>query len=221
MSIRYDLVIFDCDGTLVDSLDGIVRSVNLALVEVGLEEALPRERIAGVVGLSLFEAMSVLLPEYSPEWRARAVAAYKSHYQRLADGGELTTPLFPGVRATLESLRDHGITMAVATGKSLRGLERTVREQRLQGFFEVLMTSDHAPSKPHPAMIEQILAATGAAANRSLMVGDTVFDLEMGRHARVETAAVTFGCHDRRRLAEAAPDHWLDRLPELLPIVGI
>ncbi|MBF0272860.1 MAG: HAD-IA family hydrolase [Magnetococcales bacterium] len=221
MSTRYDLVIFDCDGTLVDSLDGIVRSANLALVEVGMGEGLPRERIAQVVGLSLHEAMSVLLPEQDAALHERAVTAYKRHYQRLADGGELTTPLFPGARATLESLREHGVTLAVATGKSLRGLERTLREQRLQGLFEVLMTSDHAPSKPHPSMIEQILAATGAVANRSLMVGDTVFDLEMGRNARVRTAAVTFGCHDRRTLAEASPDHWVERLPELLPIVGI
>jgi phosphoglycolate phosphatase len=220
-SILYDLVIFDCDGTLVDSLDGIVRSANLAMVELGLADGLARERIAAVVGLSLPEAMRVLLPEASPEDHDRAVAWYKSHYKRLADAGELTTPLFPGVRSTLERLRDHGISMAVATGKSLRGLERTLQEQNLTGFFEVLMTSDHAPSKPHPAMIEQILAATRGTPARTLMVGDTEFDLEMGHHAGVGTAAVTFGCHDRERLALAHPDHWLERFVDLLPVVGI
>ncbi|MBF0263192.1 MAG: HAD-IA family hydrolase [Magnetococcales bacterium] len=221
MSLRYDLVIFDCDGTLVDSLDGIVRSANLALAEAGGGPHLSMASIAAVVGLSLHEAMGVLMPEASEACRDQAVAAYKSHYQRLADGGELTTPLFPGVRATLDQLRRHGVTLAVATGKSLRGLERTLREQRLEGIFAVLMTADQAPSKPHPSMIEQILAATGHAPERCLMVGDTVYDLDMGRNAGVRTAAVTFGCHGREELAGSRPDHWLERMPDLLPVVGV
>ncbi|MBF0614734.1 MAG: HAD-IA family hydrolase [Magnetococcales bacterium] len=219
--LAFDLVVFDCDGTLVDSLDGIVHAARLALAEMDGAPEVSREQIAAVVGLSLHQAMAVLLPEGSPALLDQAVGAYKRHYQHLADGGELTTPLFPGVRVTLEQLRDQGVTMAVATGKSLRGLERTLREQRLEGLFAVLMTSDQAPSKPHPAMIEQILAATLCAPDRTLMVGDTDYDLIMARHAGVRSAAVTYGCHDRIRLARAHPDYWLEQLPDLLPVVGI
>ncbi|MBF0339524.1 MAG: HAD-IA family hydrolase [Magnetococcales bacterium] len=221
MTLPFDLVIFDCDGTLVDSLDAIARSANLALVEVGHSEGLPRERIAEVVGLSLHEAMAVLMPDTPDALRDRAVAAYKHHYARLADGNAFQTPLFPGVRETLTALRARGITLAVATGKSRRGLERTLLEHDLQEFFAAFMTSDQAPSKPHPAMIEKILDATGCLSGRTLMVGDTVFDLEMGHNAGVRTAAVTFGCHGRERLAQARPEFWLERLPDLLPVVGI
>ncbi|MEO5346455.1 MAG: HAD-IA family hydrolase [Magnetococcus sp. YQC-9] len=221
MSVGFDLVIFDCDGTLVDSLDAIVRSANLALAEVGEGLVLSHTRIASVVGLSLHEAMAVLMPEGSTEQHARAVDAYKCHYKKLADGGELPTPLFPGVRMVLDSLRQAGVTLAVATGKSLRGLERTLREQGLEGYFEVLMTADQAPSKPHPSMIEQILDATGCSRARTLMVGDTVYDLEMGRNAGVRTAAVTFGCHGREELAACQPDYWIEEMETLLNVVGV
>ncbi|MBF0438763.1 MAG: HAD-IA family hydrolase, partial [Magnetococcales bacterium] len=178
-------------------------------------------QIAQVVGLSLHEAMAKLIPEASPEFWEKAVLGYKAHYQRLADGGALTAPLFPGVRETLMALQNAGVVMAVATGKSLRGLERTLHEHQLNGFFQALMTSDQAPSKPHPAMVENILQATGFSASQALMVGDTLYDLEMGRKAGVKIAAVTFGCHTPEQLATTYPDHWLERMDDLLPLFGL
>lgn len=221
MSPKFPLVIFDCDGTLVDSLDGIARSANQALRELGMQQTFTHAQIAQVVGLSLDESMLVLLPEATPEFRAQAIKGYKSHYQRMADQGELTAPLFPGARETLTALHQGGVTLAVATGKSLKGLQRTLHEHDLAHFFSVLMTADQAPSKPHPAMVENILHAVGLPARNSLMVGDTLYDLEMGRHAGVKTAAVTYGCHSREQLAIGVPDYWLDSLTEVLPVVGL
>ncbi|MEO5332171.1 MAG: HAD-IA family hydrolase [Magnetococcus sp. YQC-5] len=217
----FSLVIFDCDGTLVDSLDGIARSANQALSELGYQKTFTHAQIAQVVGLSLDEAMLVLLPEATPEFRREAIRGYKSHYQRMADQGELTAPLFPGARETLTALHRGGVTLAVATGKSLKGLQRTLQEHDLSHLFSVLMTADQAPSKPHPAMVENILDAVGLPARHCLMVGDTLYDLEMGRHAGVKTAAVTYGCHSREQLAGGGPDYWLESLTDVLPVVGI
>ncbi|MBF0179592.1 MAG: HAD-IA family hydrolase [Magnetococcales bacterium] len=219
-NMTFDLIIFDCDGTLVDSLDGIARAAQRALDELGYHRNLSHDDIAQVVGLSLDEAMAVLMPDADPEFRTRAVQGYKRHYQTMADGRELLAPLFPGVRDTLETLEAAGIVMGVATGKSLRGLQRTFQEHDLARFFSAVMTADQAPSKPHPAMVENILRATGFSASQTLMVGDTLYDIEMGRNAGTYTAAVTYGCHSRARLAEARPDHWLETMPELLAIAG-
>ncbi|MBF0126514.1 MAG: HAD-IA family hydrolase [Magnetococcales bacterium] len=221
MTARFGLVIFDCDGTLVDSLDGIARAARLALEELGMPRAFTHARIAQVVGLSLDEAMEALLPECDREVRQRAVLGYKRHYLDLVERKALHAPLFPGVRETLLALRGADVALAIATGKSMRGLERTLQEHDLADFFQVLMTADQAPSKPHPAMVETILRATGFSASQTLMVGDTLYDLEMGRNAGVKIAAVTYGCHPREQLARAQPDHWLDDLTELLPLMGV
>lgn len=221
MTPRFDLVIFDCDGTLVDSRANIARIMNMALADAGLGDDHPEERIGAVVGLSLPEAMRVLLPDEDETRRQGVIACYKAHYKRLADAGELRDALFPGVRETLERLREAGILMAMATGKSMRGVERSLAEHQLQPFFAFLKSADCAPSKPHPGMVEQILAESGQSPRRTLMVGDTEFDLLMGRHAGVVTCAVTYGCHDAARLATARPDHWIHRMTELLPLVGV
>lgn len=220
MARFFELVIFDCDGTLVDSLDGIARSANQSLEELGMAAHFTHNQIAQVVGLSLDEAMEVLLPDTSLEFRDRAVLGYKSHYKRMADAGELTAPLFPGVKETLIGLQNAGVVMAVATGKSLPGLKRTLEEHDLACFFQALMTADQAPSKPHPAMIENILHSVGFSASSALMVGDTLYDLEMGRNAGVKIAAVTYGCHTREQLARLQPDYWLENLMDLLVLVG-
>lgn len=219
--MHYDLVIFDCDGTLVDSLWAISRVMNLALAEHGLPHPLSNAEVGTVVGLSLHNAMAQLLPDSPAALHEALVASYKAHYLRLADGGELAAPLFPGARETMDALRGAGVELAMATGKSMRGVERNLREFDLGGYFRVLKSADCAPSKPDPGMVTQILAETGHDPHRTLMVGDTDFDLYMGRAAGVRTCAVTFGCHPRPRLAAARPDHWVERLPDLLAVVGV
>ncbi len=221
MANNYDLVIFDCDGTLVDSLAGIARSANLALREVGFTEGLSHQAVAAVVGLSLEAAVAVWVPAASETVRQRLVASYKAHYRRLADAGELVTPVYPGVRPVLETLQRAGVTMAVATGKSMAGLSRTLRDHDLAGFFQSLRTADMARSKPDPEMVTGILRETGRAPERTLMVGDTTFDIHMGRRAGVDTCAVTYGYHDRDRLARAEPHHWLHRMADLPALLGL
>lgn len=221
MALDYDLVIFDCDGTLVDSLASIAQSANLALIEAGFTDGIPQHAVAEVVGLSLEQAVTSWIPTAEAQVLQQVVAAYKKNYQKLADAGVLATPLFPGVRAVLETLQRSHVTMAIATGKSLRGLQRTLREHALEGFFHALKTADDCRSKPDPEMVERILLETWADPARTLIVGDTSFDIEMGRRAGITTCAVTYGCHDRTRLAQAQPHHWLERMADLPALIGV
>ncbi len=214
------LIIFDCDGTLVDSLDGIVRSAQLALDDMGIERTLAHSEVAQVV-LSLGQAFMKILPDADAAQLERGVALYKHHYRQLADNGELTTPLYPGVRETLQRLQDAGFVLAIATGKSLKGLERNLRELDCGSFFSCLRTADHAPSKPDPQMLLQVLDETGFAAHEALMIGDTDFDIDMGKAARIKTCAVTFGCHSREQLQRCRPDFWLDDMADLPAMIGL
>ncbi|MBF0588429.1 MAG: HAD-IA family hydrolase [Magnetococcales bacterium] len=221
---RFDTVIFDCDGTLVDSHSGITSSMCMAF-----EAMAPRHsafarpptggEVSGIIGLSLEQAISTLVPELPREIILEAVAAYKEAFRTLGDAGRLGDGLYPGVRETLEALRDGGVNLTVATGKSRMGLGRTLRDHDLGDFFTILKTSDCAPSKPHPGMVLQTLDETGCDPVRCLMVGDTDFDMEMARGAGVKRCAVTFGYHSRERLARAKPDYWVDAMPELVQIV--
>ena len=221
MVLNYALVIFDCDGTLVDSLAGIARSANLALIEAGFTDGISQHAVAEVVGLSLERSIATWIPEAEIEVQQQVVSAYKRHYRALANAGELVNPLFPGVREVLKILKRAEVTMAVATGKSMEGLQRTLRDHELGEFFQSLQTADLARSKPDPEMIERILAETFIDPAQTLMVGDTTFDIEMGHRAGVATCAVTYGCHDRDRLAQAQPNHWLEQMVDLLPLVGV
>jgi phosphoglycolate phosphatase len=221
MTTEFKLIIFDCDGTLVDSLDGIVRSAQLALDELGYKRTLAHNEVAQVVGLSLYQAFEQILPNAEPAEVERGVELYKSPYKELADGGAFTTTLYPGVIETLLQLQSAGLIMAVATGKSLKGLQRNLEELDFGEYFVCLKTADHAPSKPNPEMLLQVLAETGFAAHEALMIGDTDFDMNMGRAAKIKTCAVTFGCHSRERLAVCQPDYWLERMADLPGLLGI
>lgn len=218
---RYDMVMFDCDGTLVDSLWGIAHVMNVAFEEEGFSAGLTSQAVGQVVGLSLSIAIAHLLPEASPADHERVTASYKAHYKRMADDKELKTVLFPGVRETLDALKEMGVVMTMATGKSMAGVRRNIEELDLDGYFTVLKSADCAISKPHPDMLEQTLAETGLDPARSLMVGDTVHDLHMGRAAGVPICAVTYGCHPLEQLLPAQPDHVIHSLPELIPLLEL
>lgn len=220
MNTDFKLIIFDCDGTLVDSLDGIARSAQLALDAMGYERILAHSEVAQVVGLSLAQAFEKILPDAGRDEITRGVTLYKEHYKHLADSGQLSTPLYPGVRETLQTLKNSGYTLAVATGKSLRGLQRNLDELDIGAFFSCLRTSDHAPSKPNPEMLYQVLTATGFAPEKALIIGDTDYDMNMGRAAGVKTCAVTFGCHSREQLALCQPDYWLDNMSDLPQLIN-
>lgn len=207
------LYIFDWDGTLSDSLDRISNSLERAFEEVGLD-VFDVEKRKSVVGLGLEEAFLALHPDLDNHQLQRLAQAYRSHY--LALDTEFPSPLFEGAMSVLNSLKKDGHKLAVATGKTRRGLDRIFNHMHLENFFDSSRCADETCSKPHPLMLEEILAETKSSAEDSVMVGDTDFDVLMARHAGVGAVAVTYGAHPLERLTKAGPHRLIDRLEELL-----
>lgn len=198
------LVIFDVDGTLVDSQNHIVASMSTAFGTVGLP--LPeRETLLGVVGLSLPLALARLAPQ-APESTVRTmVEAYKETFgaTRMAQDA----PLYPGAMEVLHRLRDEpGTALGIATGKSRRGLDHMMDIYGLHGMFQTTQVADDHPSKPHPAMLLAALDATGHSAAEAVMIGDTSYDIEMARAAGLHAIGVSWGYH-RREVLQAAGAH--------------
>lgn len=190
------LIIFDVDGTLVDSQNEIWASMQAAYAAQGLP-APDRLAVLGIVGLSLHAAFAQLSPQLSDPARDDLAAAYKSAYLDLRQrNGADASPLFPGARRVLEELTgDPATLLAVATGKSRRGLDALLAAHRLDGLFMSRQTADHHPSKPHPSMVAACLAEAGIDASRAVMVGDTRYDMEMARAAGVRGIGVSWGYH--------------------------
>lgn len=202
------LAIFDMDGTLMDSQDNILHAMEGAFARFGLTRP-ARADVLSIVGLSLQEAVARLLPGHDDAQVAEVAEAYKAAFvaQRAATGGEAGAPLYPGARAVIEAL--HGrdeVVLGVATGKARRGLDHAFAAHGLDRFFVTRQTADHHPSKPHPSMVLRALAETGAEAADAVMIGDTTFDIEMGRAAGVRTVGVTWGYHPAEALAAAGAD---------------
>lgn len=188
MNNKYDLIIFDWDGTLMDSEAKIVNCFHAAEADLGLSPAAD-ETIRGVIGLGLKEAMQAVYPDEDDAMHQRVADAYREHFLH-KDTTEM--PMFPGVVEGLYALKER-FTLAVATGKARRGLDRVFREVELGHLFHTTRCADETKSKPHPLMLEQILDATGTEAARALMVGDSVFDLQMATNAGIDALAVSYG----------------------------
>lgn len=200
MRQRFDLVVFDWDGTLMDSEAKIVRSFELACADVGVP--FPGRAIArSVIGLGLREAIEKLLPDQPGTVHDGIGDRYRVRF--LDDETEML--FFPGVLEGLRRLEKHGYLLAVATGKSRRGLGRLLDEWSLHAQFVATRCADEAFSKPHPKMLEDILDATGVHARRALMIGDTTYDLEMAKNAGVASLGVTYGVHERDTLMQYDP----------------
>lgn len=213
------LVIFDVDGTLVDSQGDIVGSMSRAFAALG-KPAPARENVLSIVGLSLDVAMQRLAPEASLGEQIDLVDAYKQAYQdlRAAKGSVESSPLYPGARQILDALRAQPYTLlGVATGKSRRGLDSLIAGHALEGYFVTEQVADHHPSKPHPSMIEAAKAETGVDAAQTVMIGDTSFDMSMARAAGVCGIGVSWGYHGREKLADA--EIIIDRFEDLLPVL--
>lgn len=196
----YDLIVFDWDGTLMDSAAAIVRAILAACRDLDLPEP-PEARARHVIGLGLHDALAHAVPELQVADYGRMVERYRFHY--LSSDQQLT--LFPGAFEMIESLADAGRLLAVATGKSRIGLDRALAHTRLGGYFHSTRCADECFSKPHPAMLEEIMADLGVARERTLMVGDTTHDLDMATNAGVAALAVSFGAHPRAALVDALP----------------
>lgn len=204
------LVIFDWDGTLMDSERQIVKTMQAAIADLALE---PRddEACKDIIGLGLKEAIARLYPGSDDRLLTRLVERYRYHWLNDTKGSEL----FPGAVPTLNALRQAGLKLAVATGKGRVGLEKVMNQTGLHGYFDISRCSDETRSKPHPQMLHEILDKTGIENRHALMVGDTEYDLQMAHHAGVGPVAVSYGVHDLRRLLQCNPLACLDRIEDL------
>ena len=209
--LGYRLIVFDWDGTLVDSHARIVSAVGQALDQLGLPQRDPGQ-IRDVIGLSLAPAFERLFPELD----ASEASAFIDRYRRLfSHEGAAASPLFPGVRSTLQALRSHGYWLALATGKSRRGLHRELKATRLESLFSGSRSADEALSKPHPQMLLDLMAEFDVHPKETLMVGDTEFDLEMARNAGTRSVAVSYGAHSPERLLQFDPLDCMNSIAEL------
>lgn len=213
------LAVFDCDGTLVDSQANICRAMEEAFAIADIP-APPHAAIRRIVGLSLVEAIRALLPEADDAQHRRMAADYKAAFLHLRTGGTLADePLFDGIADVLRTLSDDGWLLGVATGKSDRGLAHILAHHGLSDRFVTLQTADRHPSKPDPAMLLAAMDEAGATPQNTAMIGDTSFDMAMGKAAGARAVGVAWGYHDVHDLAGAGADVVADRvaaLPELL-----
>lgn len=214
------LAVFDCDGTLVDGQAEVCTAMEAAFAELGLA-APPRAAVRRIVGLSLPAAMLRLAPESDADTRGELDSAYRRHFRAAREAGRLVEPLFEGVRDLLDSLRDSGWLLGVATGKSARGLAHCLEVHGLLGHFVTLQTADGHPSKPDPAMLEAALFEAAADRAGAVMIGDTVYDVHMARSAGVRALGVAWGYHAPRELVEAGAEAVAEDCVQLARLLGL
>ena len=207
---QFDLIVFDWDGTLMDSTAHIVRSIQAACRDLDLP--VPADEAARyVIGLGLRDALQIAAPTLEPADYPRLAERYRYHYL-IRDA---KTELFDGVRELLGELRDEGYLLAVATGKSRVGLNRALDEARLTSLFDGTRCADETFSKPHPAMLQELTRELGQALERTVMIGDTTHDLLMASNAGAAGIAVTYGAHEADALAALEPRFVADSVPAL------
>ncbi|MFN4337588.1 HAD family hydrolase [Parvibaculum sp.] len=217
MSAQLRLVVFDCDGTLIDSQHMIVAAMNHAFDAHGLEN-LPREKVLSIVGLSLDEAIEALVPHVDLPLRRKLTESYKGAFFELRSRKDLAEPLFPGVRETLDTLsKRDDVLLGIATGKSQKGLRHALESHRLRDYFVTLQTADDAPSKPHPEMLRRAMRETGIDPADTVLVGDTTFDMQMARAARAHALGVDWGYHEPHLLTQSGARAVLDDFGGLAP----
>jgi len=209
---------FDCDGTLVDSQYVIIDSMQAAFRAHGVPPPAP-DAVKRIVGLSLPQAISQLHGEADSATIENLVAAYKECFLELRASPDLHEPLFADVIETLTLLEETGYVLGIATGKSRRGLSAILETHGLAKHFVTLQTADDAPSKPHPGMLERALAETGMDKDETVVIGDTVFDIEMALNAGTGAFGVAWGYHDTVELKAAGAELVLERMCDLLPVL--
>ncbi len=216
MPKQFDLLVFDWDGTLMDSAAAITHSLRTACAD--LELLVPTEVQARyVIGLGLTDALKYLLPDFPVAGYPALLERYRYHFQR--QNGETT--LFNGAPEMLLALRQQGFMLAVATGKSRRGLDRALEETGLNKVFHATRCGDEGYTKPHPGMLLWLLDELNISSACALMIGDTSHDMEMAVAAKIARVGVAYGAHPRENLLKYAPLACLDSFAELSPWLTI
>ncbi len=197
---QFDLIVFDWDGTLIDSTSTIVKCIQASAKDLGLP--IPQDEAAShVIGLGLAEALQLALPDVDPKYYPRMVERYRYHY--LSRDHELV--LFAGVRQMLQELSQQAYFLAVATGKSRVGLNRSLNAVKLLSLFDATRCADETFSKPHPAMLQELTRELGQDMKRTVMIGDTTHDLLMASNAGAASIAVQYGAHPQHELQACNP----------------
>lgn len=210
MPKRFDLIVFDWDGTLVDSTQLIVDSVIAASIDVGLNMPAP-SAVRSIIGLGLHEALAELFGNISEAQLQQMVARYHFHYFT----EDHQAPLFEGVFEAIIELEKQGFMLAVATGKGRRGLNLSLERSGLLKYFHATRCVDECNSKPHPQMLLELMEESGTQPARTLMIGDTIHDLQMAQNANVASVAVTYGAQPMENLLPGAPLAHFDNFTKL------
>jgi phosphoglycolate phosphatase len=211
------LIVFDCDGTLVDSQHVIVAAAERAFRAHGLEPP-SVAAVHAAIGLSLELAIAAWRPETEVAERTLLADAYRTAWRALRDRDGVREPLFPGALATLMELDRRAHLLGIATGKSRPGLSSVLEHHGITSLFASLQTADRHPSKPHPSMLEAAMAETGSTPEETLMVGDTSYDMAMARAAGVGAIGVAWGYHPVDNLLAAGATTILERFEDLLAL---
>ena len=207
---KFDLIVFDWDGTLMDSTAAIAYAIQR--VAEDLKMPVPDAKKASfVIGLGLLEAVRFIMPDLPLELQSKAIGLYRRYY--LQESKKLT--LFDGVKEMLADLSFRGYTLAVATGKSRVGLNYDLKRSGLWDYFESSRCADETFSKPHPAMLQELMAELGKDAERTVMIGDTTHDLQMAKNAETKAIAVEYGAHPKNLLGELNPIYSADSVTAL------
>ena len=207
--MKYRLLVFDWDGTIIDSASGIAECIRLAAGDLGLDVP-TREQASHVIGLGLHDALRYAVPQLRPEQMAEFVARYRHHFLKCEDA----MGLFEGMRELIESASRQR-TLSIATGKSRRGLDRALQATGLGPYFRASRCADETHPKPHPAMLHELMDELDVPTEAALMIGDTSHDLDMARAAGVDSLAVTYGAHPEAGLRACGPKGCVSSVAEL------
>lgn len=209
-SRNYDLIVFDWDGTLMDSASSIMAAIRHAANDAGLPQPLQGEA-RYVIGLGLHEAIRTLFPHISAQQFTILVKRFQHHYMQCNQG----VSLFQGVAEMIGELYARDFLLVIATGNSRKGLDHALDSSGMRDYFHSSRCADETFSKPHPAMLTELMEQFDVEAGRTLLVGDTTHDLQMAVNAGVSKVGVTYGAHPREKLSALTPLACVDSVPEL------
>lgn len=210
MNRNYDLIVFDWDGTLADSTQIIISSIRNAALDIGLPVP-PHEQASSIIGLGLREAIMRLFGDLDERQLVGLIAGYKYHYSAQQDD----IPLFTGALDALVVLKQRGYLLGVATGKGRNGLNHALQQSGLEPYIDATRCVDECHSKPHPQMLLELMDELDVKPQRTLMIGDTSFDLQMAQNAEVPRLAVTYGAHPLESLLPHAPLAYFDEFAKV------